>query len=79
MIAILSVPGGNKGIQIKHGNFISTYYNLSDIYVKKGERVDIKTRLGKVFTNQSNGQTRLKFYLYEDTSKLNPEEWVYQL
>ena len=79
VIAILSVPGGNKGIQIKHGNFISTYYNLSDIYVKKGERVDIKTRLGKVFTNQSNGQTRLKFYLYEDTSKLNPEEWVYQL
>ncbi len=79
VIAILSVPGGNKGIQIKHGNFISTYYNLSVIYVKKGERVDIKTRLGKVYTNQSNGQTRLKFYLYEDTSKLNPEEWVYQL
>lgn len=79
VIAILSVPGGNKGIQIKHGNFISTYYNLSELYVKKGDRVDIKTRLGKVYTNRSNGQTRLKFYLYEDTSKLNPEEWVYQL
>jgi len=79
VIAILSVPGGKKGIQIKHGNFISTYYNLSELFVKKGERVDIKTRLGKVYTNTSNGQTRLKFYLYEDTSKLNPEEWVYQL
>jgi septal ring factor EnvC (AmiA/AmiB activator) len=79
VIAILSVPGGNKGIQIKHGNFISTYYNLSDLYVKKGDRVDIKTKLGKINTNRSNGQTRLKFYLYEDTSKLNPEEWVYQL
>lgn len=79
VIAILSVPGGNKGIQIKHGNFISTYYNLSELYVKKGDSVDIKTKLGKVYTNKSNGQTRLKFYLYEDTSKLNPEEWVYQL
>lgn len=79
VIAILSVPGGNKGIQIKHGNFISTYYNLSELYVKKGDRVDLKTKLGKVYTNRSNGQTRLKFYLYEDTSKLNPEEWVYQL
>jgi len=79
VIAILSVPGGKKGIQIKHGNFISTYYNLSELFVKKGERVDIKTKLGKVYTNTSNGQTRLKFYLYEDTSKLNPEEWVYQL
>lgn len=79
VIAILSVPGGNKGVQIKHGNFISTYYNLSDLFVKKGQRVDIKTPLGKIYTNRSNGQTRLKFYLYEDTSKLNPEEWVYQL
>jgi len=79
VIAILSVPGGNKGVQIKHGNFISTYYNLSDLFVKKGDRVDIKTQLGKIYTNHTNGQTRLKFYLYEDTSKLNPEEWVYQL
>ncbi|MGB5668380.1 MAG: peptidoglycan DD-metalloendopeptidase family protein [Maribacter sp.] len=79
VIAILSVPGGNKGVQIKHGNFISTYYNLSNLYVKKGDKVTIKTELGEVYTNRSNGQTRLKFYLYEDTSRLNPEEWVYQL
>ncbi|MBD1259976.1 peptidoglycan DD-metalloendopeptidase family protein [Maribacter polysiphoniae] len=79
VIAILSVPGGNKGVQIKHGNYISTYYNLSDLYVKKGDKVSIKTELGKIYTNRSNGQTRLKFYLYQDTSRLNPEEWVYQL
>lgn len=79
VIAILSVPGGNKGVQIKHGNYISTYYNLSDLYVKKGDKVAIKAALGKIYTNRFNGQTRLKFYLYQDTSRLNPEEWVYQL
>lgn len=79
VIAILAVPGGNKGVQIKHGNFISTYYNLSDLVVKKGDRVSIKEELGTIYTNQSNGQTRLKFYLYQDTSRLNPEEWVYRL
>ncbi|MGB3149888.1 MAG: peptidoglycan DD-metalloendopeptidase family protein [Maribacter sp.] len=79
VIAILAVPGGNKGVQIKHGNFISTYYNLSELYVKKGDKVSIKEELGIVYTNQSNGQTRLKFYLYQDTSRLNPEEWVYRL
>ena len=79
VIAILSVPGGNKGVQIKHGNFISTYYNLSVVYVKKGEMVAAKMELGEIYTNRNNGQTRLKFYLYEDTSRLNPEEWVYQL
>jgi septal ring factor EnvC (AmiA/AmiB activator) len=79
VIAILAVPGGKKGVTIKHGNFISTYYNLSDVYVRKGDMVALKTELGKIYTNQSNGQTRLKFYLYEDTSKLNPEEWVFRL
>ncbi|MBQ4913461.1 peptidoglycan DD-metalloendopeptidase family protein [Maribacter sp. MMG018] len=79
VIAILAVPGGNKGVQIKHGNFISTYYNLSELSVKKGDKVKIKQELGTIYTNRSNGQTRLKFYLYRDTSRLNPEEWVYQL
>lgn len=79
VIAIISVPGGNKGVQIKHGNFISTYYNLSNLYVKKGDIVEVKTELGDIYTNRSNGQTRLKFYLHQDTDKLNPEEWVYQL
>ncbi|HEA20184.1 MAG TPA: peptidase M23 [Pricia antarctica] len=79
VIGILSIPGGNKAVQVKHGNFISTYYNLSTIYVKKGDRVNAKTVLGDIYTNRSNGQTRLKFYLHQNTSKLNPEDWVFQL
>lgn len=79
VIAIMSVPGGNKGVTIKHGNYSSTYYNLSVLFVEKGDMVSAKTELGKVATNRLNGRTRLKFYLYQDTEKLNPEEWVYQL
>ncbi|SHI32106.1 Septal ring factor EnvC, activator of murein hydrolases AmiA and AmiB [Arenibacter nanhaiticus] len=79
VIAVIAVPGGNKGVQIKHGNFISTYYNLSTLYVKKGDKVKAKTALGTIYTNRFSGETRLKFYLHRDTAKLNPEEWVYQL
>ncbi|WP_086476237.1 murein hydrolase activator EnvC family protein [Arenibacter amylolyticus] len=79
VIAILSVPGGNKGVQIKHGNYISTYYNLSTVNVKKGDKVKIKDSLGEIYTSKSNGSTQLKFYLYRDATKLNPEDWIYQL
>jgi septal ring factor EnvC (AmiA/AmiB activator) len=79
VIAILSVPGGNKGVQIKHGNYISTYYNLSRVYVKKGDKVNTKSDLGDIYTSKSSGTTQLKFYLYKDTTRLNPEEWIYQL
>ncbi len=79
VIAVLAVPGGNKGVQVKHGNFISTYYNLSELYVKKGDRVEAKEELGEIYTNRSNGLTQLKFYLYRDATRLNPEEWIYRL
>jgi septal ring factor EnvC (AmiA/AmiB activator) len=79
VIAVLAVPGGNKGVQVKHGNFISTYYNLSELYVKKGDKVEAKEALGQVYTNRSNGLTQLKFYLYRDATRLNPEEWIYRL
>ena len=79
VIAVLAVPGGNKGVQVKHGNFISTYYNLSELYVKKGDKVEAKEELGEVYTNRSNGLTQLKFYLYRDATRLNPEEWIYRL
>lgn len=79
VIAILAVPGGNKGVQVKHGNYISTYYNLSELYVKKGDMVKVKDELGQIHTNRSSGLTQLKFYLYRDATRLNPEDWIYQL
>ncbi len=79
VIAILAVPGGNKGVQVKHGNYISTYYNLSELFVKKGDKVQVKDELGEIHTNRSNGLTQLKFYLYRDATRLNPEDWIYRL
>ena len=79
VIAVLTVPGGNKGVQVKHGNFISTYYNLSELFVKKGDKVKAKDELGEIYTNRFNGLTQLKFYLYQDATRLNPEEWIYRL
>jgi septal ring factor EnvC (AmiA/AmiB activator) len=79
VIAILAVPGGSKGVQIKHGNYISTYYNLSNLFVKKGDKVTAKDELGEIYTNRFNGLTQLKFYLYRDATRLNPEDWIYRL
>ncbi|MFT5965050.1 MAG: septal ring factor EnvC (AmiA/AmiB activator) [Flavobacteriaceae bacterium] len=79
VIAIMAVPGGNLGVQIKHGNFISTYYNLISVAVKKGDLVKEKQNLGAIATNNADGQTLLKFYLYQNSTRLNPQEWVFNL
>ncbi|MBC9794333.1 murein hydrolase activator EnvC family protein [Sinomicrobium weinanense] len=77
--AIIAVPGANKAVQLRHGNYITTYYNLGKIYVKKGQKVSAKTQLGEIFTSPSTGKTELKFFLYRDTNRLNPEQWIYRM
>ncbi|WP_268224568.1 murein hydrolase activator EnvC family protein [Sinomicrobium oceani] len=77
--AIIAVPGANKAVQLRHGNYITTYYNLGRIYVKKGQKVTAKTPLGEIFTSPSSGKTELKFFLYRDTNRLNPEDWIYRM
>lgn len=77
--AIITNKLGKKGVLVRHGNYVSMYYNLSQIYVQKGDEVAAKEELGEVYTNQFNNATKLKFYLYQDTKKLNPEDWIFQL
>lgn len=76
--AIQSIPGSNKVVQVRHGNYISIYYNLIDVYVKKGDKVSTKEALGKIFTD-SNGKTEMKFFLYKNTTRLNPEYWIHKM
>lgn len=79
VIDVKTTRTGQKAIFVRHGNFISTYYNLASAYVERGDKVAAREELGEVYTNKTNGLTKLKFYLYQDTKKLNPEEWIYQL
>lgn len=79
VIDVKTTRTGQKAIFIRHGNYISTYYNLASSYVERGDKVNAREELGEVHTNKTNGLTKLKFYLYQDTKKLNPEEWIYQL
>lgn len=79
VITIFTNKMGLKGVYLRHGNYISMYYNLSKVYVQKGDKVATKNPLGEIYTNRFSGITNLKFYLYQDTKKLNPEHWIYRL
>lgn len=79
VIEIMTLRTGQKGVYVRHGDYISMYFNLANVYVKKGQKVNSKQTLGEVYTNALNGDTKLKFYLYQNATKLNPEHWIYQM
>jgi len=79
VLNIVQFKGSNPIVLIQHGNYITSYKNLSRVYVKKGENVSAKQTIGQIFTNKDTGKTALQFSLFLNTTPQNPALWLYQM
>jgi len=79
VLNIVQFKGSNPIVLVQHGNYITSYKNLSKVYVKKGDKVAAKQAIGKVFTNRDTGKTALQFSLFQNTTPQNPALWLYQM
>ena len=52
--SIIKSKNNTHTILIQHGNFFTVYKNLSDIYVKKGDKLKTKDSIGKIATDPIN-------------------------
>ena len=73
---ILVSSEGRKNVLVRHGNYISSYNNLSKLYVKKGDIVVRGQNIGEIFTDKVSGKTNLIFAIYKNTVPLNPASWI---
>ena len=76
VLSVYGFSGGNPGVLIRHGKYISNYQNLSSIFVKKGDKINANDEIGIVFTNESNGKTILKFNIFNELKPENPVIWL---
>ena len=79
VMSIIGFKGSNPTVLIQHGNYITTYSNLSEVYVIKGQKVKAKEKIGKVFTNPETGKTELKFSVFKNSSPTNPKSWIFRM
>lgn len=74
---IISIPGKNKAIIIRHGDFLSVYSNLKEVSVNVGEKVKSKQKIGTIFSdNDDDNKTILELQIWQGTVKQNPEWWL---
>ncbi|NPA43610.1 MAG: peptidoglycan DD-metalloendopeptidase family protein [Chlorobi bacterium] len=77
VMGVQIIPGGNQTLLIRHGNYITVYGNLKEVYVKKGQKVHTGQVVGKVAKDPANGNISvLKFRIYQNRQKLDPELWL---
>jgi len=73
---VFVVSGGNYAVIIRHGKYLSVYSNLVNVQVKSGDKVSVKQTIGTIGTDGDDDKTVLKFQIWNENVKLNPEEWI---
>lgn len=76
VLTITTSEKGTKTVMIQHGDYISTYSNLRESFVTKGQLVKTGDALGEVFTDKITGKTDLVFVLFKNRTRLNPSNWI---
>ena len=68
---VLTIPGLNKIVIIRHGMYLTVYSNLSQVFVKVGDVVSQGQSIGAV--KQGN---YLQFEIWKENQPQNPELWI---
>ncbi|HOI88530.1 MAG TPA: peptidoglycan DD-metalloendopeptidase family protein [Lentimicrobium sp.] len=71
----MTLPTFNNVVIVKHGEYLTVYSNLDQLYVKKGDKVKTKQVIGDISTDDS-GKTKLHFELWHGKNLQNPEAWI---
>lgn len=75
--AVFQFPQGSSSyvVMVRHGEYISAYFNLTGITVDQGDKVKIHEPLGRIRPDAS-GNCTMQFHLRKGMQPLNPEEWI---
>ncbi|WP_395046226.1 murein hydrolase activator EnvC family protein [Flavobacterium sp.] len=73
---VQQAANGTATIVLRHGDYITTYSNIGKVFVRKGDKVSTKQVLGEVFFNTFTNKAILKFLIYQNITKLNPQSWI---
>ena len=74
--SVAIIPGEGKVVMIRHGEYLSVYSYMSDVYVKKGDKITTKQELGLLVND--GGKTKIHLEIWKGMTKLNPEYWIYR-
>lgn len=72
-IAFIQTMGNT--VIIKHGDYLTVYAGLKEVFVRSGQKVNTNQEIGKVFSN-SEGVSELRFQIFKNTTALDPQIWL---
>jgi murein hydrolase activator len=74
--AVVSLPGAGKFVIVRHGEYLTVYAHLEEVFVKVKEKVSTKQVIGKVMINDE-GKSELHLEIWKGQVLLDPELWIH--
>ncbi len=74
--AVLNVEGLHKMVLVSHGTYLSIYANLSEVFVRKGDKISQDNKIGLVFKDDSTKKSILHFQIWKQKSIIEAQDWV---
>ena len=75
---VTSIPMVGKLVIVRHGEYLSVYSNLDEVYVQTGDKVKAKQNIGKIQFDAEEGKTEMNLQIWRGQNKLNPAEWLFK-
>jgi septal ring factor EnvC (AmiA/AmiB activator) len=69
------IPTLGSTVIINHGDYLTVYAGLKEVFVRVGQKVTTNQEIGKVFSN-ADGVSELRFQIFKNTTALDPETWL---
>ncbi len=68
-------PTGGKLIIIRHGEYLSVYSNIGNVFVKQGQKVTIKQSIGTIL--DEDGKTSMNLQIWKGQKTTDPSGWLF--
>jgi septal ring factor EnvC (AmiA/AmiB activator) len=69
------IQGLGSTVIIKHGDYLTVYAGLKEVFVRSGQKVTTNQEIGKVFSS-TEGVSELRFQIFKNTTALDPQGWL---
>jgi septal ring factor EnvC (AmiA/AmiB activator) len=76
--SVAIIPGEGKVVMIRHGEYLTVYSYMSEVFVSKGDQIDIKQNLGVLVNEAKKSKTEVHLEIWKGMTKLNPKYWIFR-
>lgn len=76
--SVAIIPGEGKVVMVRHGEYLSVYSYMTEVFVNKGDKVSTKQELGKLVNSADKSKSQVHLEIWKGMTKLNPEYWIYR-